>query len=153
MKETYLVVQGVGPDQHVMFPTESPVCFIIDTLARYVIKDGTDFEQLILEAEYDNPEYHFLRNVHSPEHLFYRWRLWSLCNDDELSKWRTEPFVMIKEGPLLIPPPLHAMTATPHEMTAAQLGTPAFRPPHTIHRMTCTYSRRQIISEAFFKIK
>jgi U2-associated protein SR140 len=97
------------------------VRFVIDTLARFIIEDGTDLEQLILEGESRNPEFAFLRNVDSPEHMYYRWRLYSLCNEDLMSKWRTEPFVMIETSNRIHPPP---MTVSGYgTATAAQRGT------------------------------
>jgi U2-associated protein SR140 len=113
-------LQGVGLDKVILVPKEERIRFIIDTLARFVMEDGTDLEQLILEAEHHNPEFEFLRDVDSPEHMYYRWRLYSLCNSDSMSKWRTEPFVMIETGPRIAPPPLHG--ASFGGVTAAQRG-------------------------------
>jgi U2-associated protein SR140 len=90
-----------------MVPKEERIRFIIDTLARFILEDGTNLEQLILENEHRNPEYAFLRDVDSPEHMYYRWRLYSLCNADSMSKWRADPFVMIEGAPRIVPPPQH----------------------------------------------
>lgn len=114
-------VQGCGPDIHVNFPKEERIRFVIDTLARFIIEDGTDMEQLMLEAEADNPEFEFLRDVHCPEHMYYRWKLYSLCNDDSMAAWRTCPFVMIEESNRIHPPPLHSRSF--QKETAAQRGT------------------------------
>jgi Surp module len=104
----------------VEFPKEERVRFVIDTLARFIIEDGTDMEQLLLEAEADNPEFEFLRNVHCPEHMYYRWKLYSLCNDNSMAEWRTDPFVMIQESNRIHPPPLHSRAF--QKETAAQRG-------------------------------
>lgn len=47
-----MFVQAVGPDATVEVPEDERVRFIIETLVRYVIADGTDFEQLALDAEF-----------------------------------------------------------------------------------------------------
>jgi U2-associated protein SR140 len=114
--------QGIGPDITVLVPSEERVRFVIDTLARFIIEDGTDLEQLILEAESRNPEFDFLRNVDSPEHMYYRWRLYSLCNEDGMGAWRTEPFVMIEGSNKIHPPPL--TVGGMGGATAAQQGAP-----------------------------
>lgn len=68
-----------------------------------------------------NPEYDFLRDTRLPEHLYYRWRLWSLCNGDSLDRWRTQPFVMVQHGCRIVPP-LQTAAQKPVALTAAQLG-------------------------------
>lgn len=113
-------MQGVGQPLTVLVPREERVRFVIDTLARFIIEDGTDLEQLILQNEHSNPEFAFLRNVDSPEHLYYRWRLYSLCCGDEMGRWRTEPFVMIEGSQRLHPPP--APSGGLGSETAAQRG-------------------------------
>lgn len=113
-------LQGCGPDIMVNFPKEERIRFVIDTLVRFIMEDGTDLEQLLLEAEHSNPEFDFLRDVDSPEHMYYRWKLYSLCNDDSMSAWRTEPFVMIEGSNRIHPPPL--VSPAFQSETAAQRG-------------------------------
>lgn len=55
--------------------------------------------------ERNNPDYDFLFRPQSKEHSYYRWRLFSLANGDEMLKWRKEPFQMLVAGPRWIPPP------------------------------------------------
>jgi hypothetical protein len=40
----------------------------------------------------------------SNEHIYYRWKLYSLLQGDSLYQWRSEPFQMFAEGPWWIPP-------------------------------------------------
>ena len=40
----------------------------------------------------------------SLEHVYYRWRLYSILQGDPKNKWRTEPFHMFDEGPIWVPP-------------------------------------------------
>ncbi|KAJ3115066.1 hypothetical protein HDU96_001230 [Phlyctochytrium bullatum] len=45
-----------------------------------------------------------IASVKSVEHAYYRWKLYSLLNGDDKSKWPTDPFSMYTEGPIWIPP-------------------------------------------------
>eukprot|EP00892_Ulva_mutabilis_P012107 jgi/Ulvmu1/9269/UM050_0018.1 len=112
--------KGCGPDIMVNFPKEERIRFVIDTLVRFIMEDGTDLEQLLLEAEHSNPEFDFLRDVDSPEHMYYRWKLYSICNDDSMAGWRSEPFVMIEGSNRIYPPPL--VSPAFQSETAAQRG-------------------------------
>lgn len=38
------------------------------------------------------------------EHIYYRWKLYSLLQGDSKYQWRSEPFQMFAEGPWWIPP-------------------------------------------------
>ncbi|OMJ17627.1 U2 snRNP-associated SURP motif-containing protein [Smittium culicis] len=40
----------------------------------------------------------------SPEHVYYRWKLFSLLNGDTVDQWKSEMFYMYNEGPIWIPP-------------------------------------------------
>lgn len=98
------VLKGVGPDVVVTPPDTARRRYIIDTTAVYVARDGSEFEDAVRERASNNPEFAFL-NCDGPEHVYYTWRVWSLCNGDSLTSWRVEPFLMTMEGPLWIPPP------------------------------------------------
>ena len=53
--------------------------FIIDSVAMYVMVDGCAFEQALMTRETQNPEFMFLFDLASPEHAYYRWRVYSLA--------------------------------------------------------------------------
>eukprot|EP00798_Chlamydomonas_sp_ICE-L_P032267 gene32267-16833_t len=91
------VHQGVGPQIEVQIP-ESRVRYIVDTLALYILKDGCEFEQIVMEQEQNNPDYSFLFDLKSPVHAYYRWRLYSLAEGDSMRSWRSGPFVMGEGG-------------------------------------------------------
>lgn len=40
------VVQGVGPDIEVIIPADQRQRFVVDAVAFYVMRDGTEFEQV-----------------------------------------------------------------------------------------------------------
>lgn len=85
------------PDIEVQFPTDARTRYIIDTMALYVLQDGCPFEQAVMLKEQANPEFAFLFDLKSPEHVYYRWRLYSLANEDSLMRWHVEPFWLVEE--------------------------------------------------------
>ena len=40
----------------------------------------------------------------SKEHYYYKWKLFSILQGDDIQNWREIPFFIIEEGPLIIPP-------------------------------------------------
>lgn len=60
---------------------------------------------MIMEKETSTPKYQFLYQTESPEHHFYRWRIFSLLQGDTEDSWRTAPFQMTLNGPTWVPPP------------------------------------------------
>eukprot|EP00889_Picochlorum_renovo_P007014 jgi/Picre1/34044/NNA_001521.t1 len=97
-------INGKGPEVIIEVPKDERTRFIIDALALYVVKDGFDFEQAILQNEKDNELFNFVWDKKCSDHLYYRWRLWSLSNGDSLSSWKVDPFLMFKNSSLWVPP-------------------------------------------------
>jgi U2-associated protein SR140 len=93
------VLIGAGPDIVVHFPSDVRVRYVIDTLASYVLQDGCAFEQAVMSYEQENPEFAFLFDLSLPDHVYYRWRLYSMAQGDTLRNWRIEPFVLLEGGP------------------------------------------------------
>ena len=85
------------PDIEVSFPSDERIRYIIDTMALYVMQDGCPFEQAVMLKEQTNPEFRFLFDLKTPEHVYYRWRLYTLANEDSLRSWRVEPFSMVED--------------------------------------------------------
>lgn len=48
---------------------------MVDRTARYVAKDGTPFEQRLLDREAGNPDFAFLFEYESKEGQYYRWKV------------------------------------------------------------------------------
>lgn len=111
-------VVGRGADIEVAIPSEPRQRFIIDAMAFYVMRDGCEFEQVVMEREAENPEFGFLFDVRCPEHAYYRWRLFSLASGDSLRSWRVDPFLMVERSSRWVPPPMTLVAAA--EKTAAQ---------------------------------
>lgn len=146
-------VRGIGPDMIVKPPDDPKTRFIIDAMAMFVARDGIEFEQAIIEKEKENDEFLFLSEYHSVEHLYYRWRVWSLSNGDTLSLWRVEPFLICKDGSLWVPPPTSLLNARENQesTTTFDLGEKPLGEAERMHlnKLLCSLtSKRQSISNA-----
>ncbi|KAJ1952544.1 hypothetical protein IWQ62_006198, partial [Dispira parvispora] len=89
---------------HVHIPTDPRMCRIIHRTIERVLVYGPAFEALLMDHEWQNPDFQFLFTNESPLHIYYRWKLFSLLQGDRHSVWRTEPFQMVISGPLWVPP-------------------------------------------------
>lgn len=80
----------------------------LDLVAYYVVQGGPTLEEELNVREEQNPNFAFLNAPHDdPEMIYYRWRLYSLLQGDEMLRWRTEPF-QVESGPTcyaFVPPP------------------------------------------------
>lgn len=52
-----------------------------------------------MAVQAENPDFSFLYEVGSPDHAYYRWRLFSLASGDSMRSWRVEPFELVEGGP------------------------------------------------------
>ncbi|XP_075262161.1 U2 snRNP-associated SURP motif-containing protein-like [Convolutriloba macropyga] len=89
----------------VCIPTDRALLNLIHRMVEFVVREGPMFEALIMNRELNNPMFRFLFDNASPAHLYYRWKLFSVLQGDEVSDWRTETFRMFKNGPIWKPPP------------------------------------------------
>jgi len=97
---------------HVEIPTDQSRFHFMSITAQYVAKDP-ELELRIKEEEKGNPRFSFLTldcvdENDLKEMTFYRWRVYSFCQGDTYSIWRTEPFIMLshESARYWIPPPL-----------------------------------------------
>ncbi|XP_057676697.1 U2 snRNP-associated SURP motif-containing protein isoform X2 [Corythoichthys intestinalis] len=88
----------------VVIPTERNVLFLIHRMIEFVVREGPLFEAMIMNKEKSNPEYSFLFDNKSQNHVYYRWKLFSILQGESLSKWRTAHFRMFRGGSLWWPP-------------------------------------------------
>ncbi|CAI2181846.1 4461_t:CDS:10 [Funneliformis geosporum] len=96
--------KGPRLEVHVTRPEDSQIVKIIHRMVERVVKFGPPFEAIIMDREWNNPKFSFLFQNDSLEHVYYRWRLYSILQGDPKNKWRTEPFHMFDEGPIWAPP-------------------------------------------------
>ncbi|KAJ2078050.1 hypothetical protein H4R24_004745 [Coemansia sp. RSA 988] len=95
------------PEVHVIRPAEPQLIRLIHWTVEQVIKHGPAFECLLIARKSDDPRFRFLRDYLVPEHVYYRWRMYSLLNQDTKTHWHAEMFYMYDKGPIWIPPPKH----------------------------------------------
>jgi len=80
---------------------------IIHRMVEFVVREGPLFEAMIMNKEIDNEMYRFLFENQSPEHTYYRWKLYSVLFSDSPQRWRTDQFRMFKGGSVWKPPPMN----------------------------------------------
>ncbi|OLL24289.1 U2 snRNP-associated SURP motif-containing protein [Neolecta irregularis DAH-3] len=76
----------------------------IHRIVEMVISNGMEFEAFLMSREKSNPQFEFLFNSTLPEHIYYRWRLFSILNSDSITDYRKEPFQMFFAGAFWVPP-------------------------------------------------
>ncbi|KAI8817249.1 uncharacterized protein EV422DRAFT_622733 [Fimicolochytrium jonesii] len=91
-------------DVEVLPPADRETTMIIHRFIERVVKHGPHFEALIMDRERDNTQFGFLFQHDSPEHVYYRWKLYSILQGDRPNKWPTDPFEMFDDGIVWTPP-------------------------------------------------
>merc|ERR1712038_1203332 len=71
----------------VIIPENQQTRSLINRTIEFVIKHGAKFEKSLLEKEKNNQAFRFLSDYKSPEHIYYRWRLWSISHGEQVTKW------------------------------------------------------------------
>ncbi|KAI8093106.1 U2-associated SR140 protein [Halteromyces radiatus] len=104
-------------------PSDINTIKIIHRTIERVIKYGPLFEELIMEKEASNPQFVFLFDSTHPDHIYYRWRLYSILQGDTMSNWRTDPFQMFDDGEWWIPPDVPDVPFDENETTEQYLDT------------------------------
>ncbi|KAF9110426.1 U2 snRNP-associated SURP domain-containing protein [Mortierella sp. AM989] len=85
-------------------PNDPQTLVCIHRVIEKVLAIGHEFEEALIEKESHNPAFAFLVDHKSPEHIYYRWKLFSMMQGDTTMRWRTEPFKMVDGGPVWVPP-------------------------------------------------
>ncbi|KAI9008956.1 hypothetical protein CLU79DRAFT_775369 [Phycomyces nitens] len=101
--------QGGGTSQpraevKVVKPTNMQQVKIIHRVIERVLEHGQPIEAAIMEKEKESPKFRFLFDFNSEDHIYYRWKLYSMLQGDTKSQWRSEPFQMYKGGVWWVPP-------------------------------------------------
>jgi U2-associated protein SR140 len=95
----------------VVIPLDRTQLCLINRMIEFVIREGPIFEATIMNRELTNPQFRFLFENQSPEHVYYRWRMFSLLQGDNKDQWSTKEFRMFKGGSLWRPPVPNVFTA------------------------------------------
>lgn len=77
---------------------------IIHRMIEFVIQEGPLFEALIMQRSANDPKFLFLFQNTSAQHIYYRWKLFSILQAEKPDKWRLEPFRMFTGGSMWQPP-------------------------------------------------
>merc|ERR1739848_926493 len=80
----------------VVQPEEKQVRLLIHRTIEFVLKYGAKFKKQLATKEARNPAFQFLTDYQSNEHIYYRWRLWSLSHGETVTRWSEEPYKIIK---------------------------------------------------------
>ncbi|KAM9349012.1 LOW QUALITY PROTEIN: U2 snRNP-associated SURP motif-containing protein [Symphorus nematophorus] len=91
----------------VVIPTERNLLFLIHRMIEFVVREGHVFEAVIMNKEKNNPDYRFLFDNKSQDHVYYRWKLFSILQGESPTEWRTTDFRMFRGGSLWRPPVLN----------------------------------------------
>lgn len=91
----------------VVIPTDRTVLCLIHRMVEFVVNEGPLFEAMIMNRELQNPAFRFLFDNSSPAHVYYRWRLFSVLQGEQLNVWRTKEFRMFEGGSVWKPPPVN----------------------------------------------
>ncbi|KAF5303092.1 hypothetical protein FQR65_LT08424 [Abscondita terminalis] len=94
----------------VTIPIDKKVLMSVHRTIEFVIREGPLFEAMIMNKEIHNPTYQFLFDNRKPEHIYYRWKLYSMMHGETYKKWSTKKFRMFKNGSLWIPPIVYDYT-------------------------------------------
>ncbi|XP_029029376.1 U2 snRNP-associated SURP motif-containing protein [Betta splendens] len=92
----------------VVIPAERNLLFLIHRTIEFVVREGPVFEAIIMNKERNNPEYKFLFDNKSQDHVYYRWKLFSILQGESLTEWRTTDFRMFRGGSLWRPPVINS---------------------------------------------
>uniref|UniRef100_A0A6P7F4M0 U2 snRNP-associated SURP motif-containing protein-like n=1 Tax=Diabrotica virgifera virgifera TaxID=50390 RepID=A0A6P7F4M0_DIAVI len=88
----------------VTYPMNTRERMLIHRMVEFVVKEGPEFEAMVMNKEINNPAYNFLFDNHSSAHLYYRWKVYSILHGDSLTNWSTKNFRMFKGGSIWCPP-------------------------------------------------
>uniref|UniRef100_A0A8P4GAR1 Zgc:163098 n=1 Tax=Dicentrarchus labrax TaxID=13489 RepID=A0A8P4GAR1_DICLA len=91
----------------VVIPTERNLLFLIHRMIEFVVREGHVFEAVIMNKEKNNPDYRFLFDNKSQDHVYYRWKLFSILQGESPTEWRTTDFRMFRGGSVWRPPVLN----------------------------------------------
>ena len=88
----------------VTIPFDRNLLMIIHRTIEFVIREGPEFEAMLMNIEMTNPDFSFLSDFQNPAHTYYRWKLYSILNGDPKNSWGMKPFKMYKNGSIWLPP-------------------------------------------------
>ncbi|KAF7274403.1 U2 snRNP-associated SURP motif-containing protein [Rhynchophorus ferrugineus] len=95
----------------VVIPSDKNLLVLIHRMVEFVVREGPMFEAMIMNRELHNPLFRFLFENHSPAHIYYRWKVYSILHGDSQKEWSTKEFRMFRDGSVWKPPVMTSYTA------------------------------------------
>ncbi|XP_041807715.1 U2 snRNP-associated SURP motif-containing protein isoform X1 [Chelmon rostratus] len=108
----------------VVIPTERNLLFLIHRMIEFVVREGHVFEAVIMNKEKNNPDYRFLFDNKSQDHVYYRWKLFSILQGESPTEWRTTDFRMFRGGSIWRPPVLNNYSQRGDDRAKAEEDAP-----------------------------
>jgi len=115
--EAILRADSSKPEIRISIPLDLARRREINLLSAFVVKEGFEFERAVTAKESatgSSSRFKFLfdrTEMHSAEGRYYRWRVYSLLQNDLDRQWRTFPFAIAENSALINPPtcgtPMH----------------------------------------------
>ncbi|KAJ2501282.1 hypothetical protein GGH96_002087 [Coemansia sp. RSA 1972] len=103
--------QADNPEVRVARPSNKQTERLIHWTIEHVIRYGAAFECMLIQR--NDERFGFLTQWTSNDHVYYRWRMYSLLNGDTKQAWHSREFVMHDEGPVWVPPPTRVELSEP----------------------------------------
>ncbi|XP_035288218.1 U2 snRNP-associated SURP motif-containing protein-like [Anguilla anguilla] len=88
----------------VVIPTERNLLGLIHRMIEFVVREGPMFEAIIMNKEKNNRDFRFLFDNKSQEHVYYRWKLYSILQVSSPNEWSTADFGSSAGAPFGAPP-------------------------------------------------
>ncbi|TSP36066.1 U2 snRNP-associated SURP motif-containing protein [Bagarius yarrelli] len=85
----------------VVIPSERNLLCLIHRMIEFVVREGPMFEAIIMSREKDNPDFRFLFDNKSQEHVYYRWKLFSILQVHTHTHTHTQRVYFFKIDSLL----------------------------------------------------
>ncbi|XP_059207164.1 U2 snRNP-associated SURP motif-containing protein [Centropristis striata] len=108
----------------VVIPTERNLLFLIHRMIEFVVREGPVFEAVIMNKEKSNPDFRFLFDNKSQDHVYYRWKLFSILQGQSPTEWRTSDFRMFRGGSLWRPPILNNYSSRSEDRSEVEEDAP-----------------------------
>ncbi|KAM3869216.1 U2 snRNP-associated SURP motif-containing protein [Diretmus argenteus] len=91
----------------VVIPTERNLLVLIHRMIEFVVREGPMFEAMIMSKERNNPDFRFLFDNKGQDHVYYRWKLFSILQGESPTEWKTTDFRLFRGGSIWRPPVLN----------------------------------------------
>ncbi|EGD80545.1 hypothetical protein PTSG_01136 [Salpingoeca rosetta] len=88
----------------VVIPKERRIRRLIHRTIEFVVRHGPEFEDELAKRTNFDKDFSFLRDFSSSEHVYYRWKLYSILQYERVDEWDEEPYRLYSGGSLWQPP-------------------------------------------------